>query len=357
MHPLLLRHPASGTVRFHRVSSMNPSHAGLRRAFTLVELLVVIAIIGVLVALLLPAVQFARETARRIKCANNLRQIGIAIHTHHDTLRVLPTGGDMPWPMIYNYMTSYGEPYGPDKQGLGWAFQVLPYMEGSTVHDHRGTTPVQTQVDLERIKMEGYFCPSRRRNASQQDRILMDYAGSTPSNNLVLENSSSVQFASFFKGSDAFDIATSSGQSYYGVIIRTNWNWRTQTDVGSDPPINLGAITDGTSNTMMLGEKRLIPTQYMTGAWHDDRGWTDGWDPDVMRLTSAPLGPDVRSEVDQNSGLVGDIGYHFGSAHPNGLNICYADTSVKFVPFTIDRNTFNRMGHRQDNRINGGSGN
>ena len=343
-------------MRFHRVSSMNPSNAGLRRAFTLVELLVVIAIIGVLVALLLPAVQFARETARRIKCANNLRQIGIAIHTHHDTLRVLPTGGDMPWPLIYNYMTSYGDPYGPEKQGLGWAFQVLPYMEASTVHDHKGINSIQTQVDLERIKMEGYFCPSRRRNASQQDRILMDYAASTPSNNLALENSSSQQFTSFFKGSDAFDIATSQNQNYYGVIVRTNWNWRTQSAVGCDPPMSMGGITDGTSNTMMLGEKRLIPAQYMTGAWHDDRGWTDGWDPDVMRLTSAAVGSDMKAQVDQNSGLVGDIGYHFGSAHPSGLNICYADNSVRFIPYSIDRNTFNRMGHRQDNRING-SGN
>jgi len=254
-------------------------------------------------------------------------------------------------------MTSYGEPYGPDKQGLGWAYQILPYMEANNIRDHRGATNVQTQVDLEQTKREGYFCPTRRRNANQQDRILMDYAASTPSNNLVLENSSSQQFTSFFKGSDAFDIATSSGQSYFGVIIRTNWNWRTQRDVGSDSPIGLGAVTDGTSNTMMIGEKRLIPYQYLSGAWHDDRGWTDGWDPDVMRLTSAPLGSDGKAEYDQNTGLVGDIGYHFGSAHPNGLNVCYADTSVKFVPFMIDRNVFNRMGHRADNRVDSNSGN
>jgi len=231
-------------------------------------------------------------------------------------------------------------------------------MEANNIHDHRGATSVQTQVDLEQTKREVYFCPSRRRNANQQDRILMDYAASTPSNNLALENSSGQQFTSFFKGSDAFDIATSSGQNYYGVIIRTNWNWRTQTDVGSDPPISLGGVTDGTSNTMMLGEKRLIPSQYMTGAWHDDRGWTDGWDPDLLRLTSAPLGPDIRSEADQNSGLVGDIGYHFGSAHGTGLNVCYADLSVKFIPFSINRNVFNRMGHRSDNQVNsGGTGN
>lgn len=330
---------------------MNPSHVPFRRAFTLVELLVVIAIIGVLVALLLPAVQFARESARRMKCANNLRQIGIGIHTHHDTIRVFPTGGDMPWPLIYNYMTSYGELYGPDKQGMGWAFQVLPYMEGNPIHSQRAATNVQTQTNIERTVREDYFCPSRRRNAKQQQRILMDYAASTPSDNLRLDNTSSLQFNSFFKGSNAHDIATSQNRSYFGVIIRTNWNWRTQKEVGCDPPLSMGGIKDGTSNTIMLGEKRLIPTQYEAGAWHDDRGWTDGWDPDILRLTSAPLGSDMSAQRDQNTGTVGDIGYHFGSAHPNGLNICFADGSVKFIPFSIDRNNFNRMGHREDGRV------
>ncbi len=350
-------HQAVGAMYFQRVIDMKPSSVRIRRAFTLVELLVVIAIIGVLVALLLPAVQFAREAARRMQCSNNLRQIGIAIHTHHDTVRVLPTGGDMPWPLIYNYITPYGEAFGPEKQGLGWAFQVLPYLEANNLHDHQAANNLQRQMNLEQAEMSGYFCPSRRRNVKQQDRILMDYAASTPSNNLRLDNTSSLQFNSFFKGSNAHDIATSKNQSYFGVIVRTNWDWRTQSAVGSDPPLNLGAISDGTSTTMMLGEKRLMPNQYLSGAWHDDRGWTDGWDPDTLRLTSAPLGPDVRSQADQNTGLVGDIGYHFGSAHPNGMNICFADDSVKWIPFSIDRNTFNRMGHRQDNQVNTGAGN
>src|SRR5258708_5984912 len=98
-----------------------------RSGFTLIELLVVIAIIAVLAALMLPAVQAAREAARRSQCTNNLRQIGLAFHSHHDVLRFFPTaGGDWGTPPTY----INGSPAVLDKQGAGWGFQILPHLEG-----------------------------------------------------------------------------------------------------------------------------------------------------------------------------------------------------------------------------------
>src|SRR5437870_6822317 len=94
-------------------------HWRARAAFTLVELLVVIAIIGILVALLLPAIQAAREAARRTHCMNNVKQIMLSMHNHVSARGVFPGGGIGPWPAIQNYLTSpNGPPYGPDKQGL-----------------------------------------------------------------------------------------------------------------------------------------------------------------------------------------------------------------------------------------------
>ena len=91
----------------------------------------------------------------------------------------------------------------------------------------------------------------------------------------------------------------------------------------------------------MFGEKWLNTDQYLSGAWHDDRGWTDGWDPDTVRSTSfAPY-------QDRNQG-VANQGYQFGSAHAGGFNVCLGDGSVQTLSFSIDRATFNFLGNRQD---------
>src|SRR5262245_60051595 len=104
---------------------MSPRRTNAPRGFTLVELLVVIAIIGVLVALLLPAIQAAREAARRADCSNRLRQIGVANLNHVDAMKVFPTGGSGPNPNIAAFLTG-GRPNGPNRQGLGWGYQILP---------------------------------------------------------------------------------------------------------------------------------------------------------------------------------------------------------------------------------------
>src|SRR5688500_6061052 len=110
-----------------------------RSAFTLVELLVVIAIIGVLVAMLLPAVQAAREAARRSQCSNNLKQIGIATHNHVDSLKVLPTAG-WDWTAVPTYIN--GVPGVPPNQDAAWGFQILPYIEQGNVFQSQGATDV-----------------------------------------------------------------------------------------------------------------------------------------------------------------------------------------------------------------------
>ena len=146
-------------------SKMLPNALRLRgfaprtRAFTLVELLVVIAIIGVLVALLLPAVQAARGSARRIQCSNHLKQIGLAFHNHHDTLGHLPTGG---WGWDY-----VGDPDGgfAENQPGGWTYNILPYIEQQALREIGiGQAGPLKQAGLARfvgVPINFYSCPFR----------------------------------------------------------------------------------------------------------------------------------------------------------------------------------------------------
>ena len=344
--------------------------------FTLVELLVVIAIIGVLVALLLPAVQSARESARRVQCMNNVKQVMISMHNHEAAKRAFPSGGVAPWPNLANYLGgTSGGAFGPDRQGLSWAFQILPYLEGQNVYN------LKTTEEIEQTSAPMYSCPSKRPPTRYMGygAYLMDYAAVVPFRSpgdmgVAAYNNAmrplddwgtyacrAEQFWSgsggprFETGTQSIDAVTvagrttveSMGSSYsghQGVIVRANFCGSCGTGkqtTGFYTRVSVNHIADGTSNTLVISEKKLSPSLYEVGAWHDDRGWTDGWDPDTLRSSVCPPGMD--DEVDHSAEA-----YKFGSAHPAGMIAGFADGSVRPIRYDIDIETFNYLGHRAD---------
>ena len=280
-----------------------------RCGFTLVELLVVIAIIGVLVALLLPAVQAAREAARRTQCSNQLKQMGLGIHNHHDTLNHFPTGGQFPWAADL----SDGKNLGP-----GWAYQILNFTEQVPLYEKGqkdGINAIRSAV----VKL--YFCPSRRMASFQAGRALMDYASATPAD-------APDSWDQFWYGK-VHEVEPTA--IYKGMIVRA----------GNNRSATFGKITDGTSNVMCIGEKWLKQSEYSSGSWHDDCGWSDGWDPDTVRYTGYPLCKDTKDPPKQ-------AGYMFGGAHPAVSLALFGDGSVHNLSFNIDPLTLNRLGDCTD---------
>lgn len=207
-----------------------------RTAFTLVELLVVIAIIGLLVALLLPAIQSAREAARRSQCQNNLKQIGIAMQTHLDTKKVFPSGRNR-----------------TDQLAVSWAFSLLPYMEeGSVFSAHKDKVRNDDQVNAQamRTPIETYACPSRRRAAA--DRNFDDN-----------DNPPKVLGAATLG-----DYAANAGYGYdTGMIGGDNGDIKAfgqykRVDAGpifSGSKISERQVTDGLSQTLAVGDRHIPP--------------------------------------------------------------------------------------------------
>jgi prepilin-type N-terminal cleavage/methylation domain-containing protein len=361
-----------------------------KRGFTLVELLVVIAIIGTLVALLLPAIQAAREAARRSQCQNNLRQIGLAIHNHVNSLRVFPTGGAGTYPKIENYVVN-GKPFGPDKQGLGWAYQILPYLEEGAVQG------LVKQVQLQAAVMPLYVCPSRRSvstaqvsaaNLGGQRVFLIDYAAAQPCTGQCPAGSPGcadpaprynpldsvpitpakyeLNWPSIWGGMNMNDRQQENYQVYDGVIVRSPWR---RIDpifthgtaggeflVGVPGPTPFAKITDGTSKTFLLGEKYVRSDMYEGGGPSDDHGWSEGWDPDTIRSTCFQPHRDGDGFQFQSLGADDIFGHdkdivYFGSAHPGGFNGIYADGSIQTLSYDIDVVLFNALATRAGEEV------
>jgi prepilin-type N-terminal cleavage/methylation domain-containing protein len=364
---------------------MEPRHTNARHGFTLVELLVVIAIIGVLVALLLPAIQAAREAARRTDCSNRLRQIGVAMLNHVDALKVFPTGGSGPNPNIAAFLTN-GRPNGPNRQGLGWGYQILPYLEQNAVKN------ITTQVQLQDTTISLYFCPSRRGPTRQlvtgsltQHVVLGDYAAAVPASyqcaplasipsptariNIGLLTPFSagvynVLRSTFWCGTNDLLVRSTAQDSYGaifdGVVVRTPFRVGGVgggTELGGCPKaIKPSEITDGLSNTLLMSEKYVRSDMYHgllpsgISPYSDDKGWTDGWDPDTLRSTGMAPAPDNDAQgfgpfQNYYSGNGFDVLF-FGSAHTSGVNSVNADGSVRALSFNVDATLFNNLGTR-----------
>lgn len=292
-----------------------------RFAFTLVELLVVIAIIGVLVALLLPAVQMAREAARRTQCSNNLRQFGLAFLNHADVLKIFPDGGENWDPVAYPRVMQNGTPATAPNQNWGWGYQILPYIEQTTVWT------AQTDADVRGAIIKSYYCPSRRKPMTISvgptnptiPAAMIDYVGNAGTE-AFLEPVQTQTVNGI--GVDIPGAAVGNGTD--GVVVRKPGTYPNRSQ-----SVRLAMLSDGTSNTMLIGEKRLRPENLGKAQSHDDQGFTSGWDRDEVCWGNIPPDMDRRNQ---------DGFYQFGSAHPSGFNSVWCDGSVHIIRYNIQSN-------------------
>jgi prepilin-type N-terminal cleavage/methylation domain-containing protein/prepilin-type processing-associated H-X9-DG protein len=266
-----------------------------RRGFTLIELLVVIAIIGILMALLVPAVQKVREIAARIQCANNLKQIGLACHSFHDGNSVLPPG--------YTATASYPS----TSPGWGWAAYILPYIEQDNVYRQINLfQPLENQPIIQTM-ISIYLCPA---DIPPQG----PFAVTDASFGTICMAAPSSYAATC--GSDASEVDDFDGN---GIFYR---NSRT----------HLTDISDGTSNTTMIGDRAWVNTQ---GIWAGAPNgaftrpgpanpWTSAYGPAQTLVLVHNNWINITTDAD---GGLDD----FSSRHFGGANLVFADGSVRFI--------------------------
>jgi len=308
---------------------------GRRCGFTLVELLVVIAIIGILIALLLPAVQAAREAARRTQCKNHLKQLGLGARTHHNAHEHFPFGG---WGLLW-----VGDPDRGfrTRQPGGWIYNLLPFIEQQGLRD---VGAGQTDEDKRTILL-GVIdkpvailnCPSRRPSEPflfVNEHVLRNV--DVPSN----------VARSCYAGNGGYIPGNGGGPPDYATGDHPSY----RPDAGNVTGIfhlrsatKLSHIQDGTTNTMLIGEKYLDPNHYRSGRdGGDNQPMFQGYDADTVRFT-------LYRPAQDRPGL--NKIRAFGSAHPGGFNFVYCDGSVQLINYDIDSTVFEYLGNRKDGQV------
>jgi prepilin-type N-terminal cleavage/methylation domain-containing protein/prepilin-type processing-associated H-X9-DG protein len=297
-------------------------------AFTLIEVLVVIALIAVLIGLLLPAVQKVRESANRVRCTNNLKQLALAVQTFHDEQ------GRLPYGQVGPFHPQRGLPYfgwGPDSLGWSWAARLLPYVEQQNLQTAGGIptrTLQQSGVAAQQITL--FLCPS---DGSSWNGPRRD-AGNLPGFPIGLSN---------YKGVSGSNWGWDSGeQKWMGT------DWRQRGTNGSFDGLDQGdgvmyrsdvlhavrllGITDGTSNTFLLGEDVAALNRWLSWPYANNAYGTCAIPPNVHRPQGGPYDPDDWPNT-----------WSFRSRHPGGVHFALADGSVHFVSDTIDLGVYRAL--------------
>ena len=290
-----------------------------RSAFTLVELLVVITIIGILIALLLPAVQSAREAARRMQCGNNLKQIGLAMHNYHQVHNVLPP------------CNTYARTY-PDDAGVGmrrsWTVPLLPFLEQTAIYDQMDQSVSGLEspnLELIQENLSVVLCPSDP--GADKPRTRADAAGGitlalTCYAASVGDHYNDVPDGLGYPpryGNSSFD-----AQTTRGVISRKGWSAK------------FSQITDGLSNTFCVGE--VVPEWCV---WED-------WGHQSFATTGQPINHRNRDFADGTLTAWDHFNcISFRSFHPGGAQFLLCDGSVHFISDTIDYATYRGLASRE----------
>ena len=295
-----------------------------RGAFTLVELLVVIAIIGILIALLLPAVQAAREAGRRLQCVNNLKQIGLALQTYHDSLRVLPPARCRKYVGVNLSGTAWG-----------WGTYLLPYVEQKSLYDAMepgkvsiwGAVTDATKLPFMQRRLEGYRCPSDISPTLNTARPLdyyglgpiyvatSNYVGNSSSDVIISDNDAAVAFAGVFVGQQTIRLADiCDGTSNTVAIGERAWQYRDR--YGNIRPAKAAIVFGITAGGGDTAASFSYADQLAGGVYRLNLTGTDQSD-------SATIGFERGERA-------------YSSMHPGGANFVLVDGSVRFVSETIE---------------------